>query len=126
MRFCVLLVLLLNVVGCAQRSPRTLVLSYSDFGPQAAAYPVIGYEWYQWHPHGDSHPSSRDDVRVVVYDGVSLARVQQEYPVVESSQQDYRYLSLSQAMTYVDSHAHELPLLLRTRERLTSYFGHAK
>lgn len=126
MRFCTFLILLAVVTGCAHRSPRTLVLSYSDFGPQAAAYQTIGFEWYQWQSHGDSHPSSHDDVRIVVYDGLSLSQVQQKYPVVESRRQDYRYLSLHQAMAYIDANAHELPSLLDTRERLASYFSHAK
>jgi hypothetical protein len=126
MRFCTFLILLLSITGCAHRPARTLILSYSDFGPQSAAYETIGFEWYQWQPHGDSHPSSHDNVRVVVYDGMSLAQVQREYPVVERDRQDYRYLSLRRAVAYIDAHADELPSLLDTRKRLTSYFRYAK
>jgi hypothetical protein len=126
MRFWTLLILLLSVAGCARPSPRTLVLSYSAFGPQVAAYPLIGFEWYQWESHGDSHPSKHDDVRVVVYDGLSLTQVQQEYPVNKTNGQDYRYLSLREAMRYLDAHTNELLSIRNTRESLRSYFGDAK
>ncbi len=114
---------LLFAAGCAHHPPRTMVFAYADFGPQAAAYKHIGYDWYQWQAHGNSRPSSQDDVRVVVYDGLSLKQVKQQFPVSEIHHEDYRYLSLAQAFKYIDANAKELPSLLTTRERLTSYFG---
>ena len=126
MRFYTLLILLLSVSGCVHRLPRTLVLNYSDFGPQAVAYQTIGFEWYQWNTQGHDNPKQHDNVRVVVYDGLQLKQVQQAFPVVENILQDYRYLSLQQAMLYLDAHTQYVPSLLGTRERLASYFMFGK
>jgi hypothetical protein len=132
MRVFPLLMLVLAMAGCAHRmprshpTPRTLVLSYSDFGPQAAAYRLIGFEWYQWDAHGDYHPETRYNVRVVVYDRMPLQEVQRQYPVVKSKLQDYRYLLLREAIDYIDANARDLPALLATRKRLVSYFGYGK
>jgi hypothetical protein len=126
MRWCNVIALLVLALGCAHRSPPSLVLPYAAFGPQVAAHEVIGFEWYQWQSHGDSRPSVRDDVRVVVYDGLSLNRVQREYPVVEGKRQDYRYLSLRQALKYIDGLTNDLPSLVDTRERITTHFRHEK
>lgn len=126
MRWCNVIALLACAFGCAHRSPSSLVLPYSDFGPQVAAHEVIGFEWYQWQSHGDSRPSGRDDVRVVIYDALSLKRVRQQYPVVEGKRQDYRYLSLRQALKYIDGLTNDLPSLVDTRERITTHFRHGK
>lgn len=124
MRWCNVIALLVLILGCAHRSPPSLALPYAAFGPQGAAHEVIGFEWYQWQSHGDSRPSGRDDVRVVVYDGLSLNRVQREYPVFEGKRQDYRYLSLRQALKYIDGLTNDLPSLVDTRERITAHFRH--
>src|ERR1035437_3141920 len=116
MRFCAFLILLLSAAGCAHRSPHTLVLPYSDFGPPAAAFEAIGEEWYQWNSQGPDRPEQYDNVRVVVYDGLQLEQVQQAFPVVKGKLQDYRYVSLLQAMTYLDAHTQDLPSLLDTRK----------
>ncbi len=79
----------------------TLVLDYQDFGPQVAAHEVIGMAWWQWDAHGDPDPDSPDDVKIVVYRGISAEQVQEAFPVVEERQQDYRYLSYADAIAYL-------------------------
>jgi len=98
------------------------VLSYEDFGPQAAAYSYIGSEWYQWDNHGGANPNIRYDVKVVVYDGMSLREVKRRYPVDEARKLDYRYLSLQKAEKYIAKYIEELPSLERTQLKLHQGF----
>jgi hypothetical protein len=73
----------LLIAGCAHSEVKSmLVLDYDDFGPQAAAYELLGMQWWQWQAHGESRPN-KCDIKVVVYEGVSLGSVKQQYPVVK-------------------------------------------
>lgn len=78
-----------------------MVLRYQDFGPQAAAFELIGYQWYQWLecPCGDS---DEHEIKVVVYKGIPLKLVKRKYPVTKGKS-DYRYLDYKKAVTYLDS-----------------------
>jgi hypothetical protein len=81
-------------------STDAIVLAYADFGPQAMAYETLGKQWFQWHSHGSSDPNAVDAIYVVVYRGVSLARIKARYPVVIGAQ-DYRYLDYDAALAYL-------------------------
>jgi len=109
MRLKVLLaVFLVFAAGCrATTEERTLVLQYTDFGPQAACWEYIGMEWWQWEPHGDSNPRTRYDIKVVVYKKMPLAQVQKMHPVDPGNKKDYRYLPYKKAMEYLDKRIEE-------------------
>jgi hypothetical protein len=86
------------MAGCEPRiKTNSIVFNYDDLGPQASSYELIGYEWYQWNSQGPDNPYERDDVKVVVYRGVTLKQIQLQYPVIKDKQ-DYRYLEYSQAL----------------------------
>lgn len=94
---------LLFLLSCSGiSSSTTLTLDYDDFGPQVVAHEVIGMDWWQWQPHGDSRPSHYP-IKVVVYKGISLPQVKAQYPVKPELEQDYRYLEYTRAMDYLDT-----------------------
>jgi hypothetical protein len=108
-----------------------IVLKYSDFGPQVVSYELIGKEWYQWNSQGPDDPKLTDDVKIVVYRGVSLAQIKQQYPVLVEKQ-DYRYLEYSQALEYFEKFNKEPlkgidmateELIKRTRTRVLAQLG---
>ena len=107
----------------------TMVLDYGDFGPQAAAHKLLGYQWWQWQAHGDSDPSTKYDVKVVIYRKVKLKFVDKSYAVVPEKHLDYRYVTYDAAMAYLDGAISENVLpdvtarLGATRDRLRSRFG---
>lgn len=131
----VLLALMLAAVsGCAHRPGKTLVLRYEDFGPQAAAYPLIGYQWYQWNNHGDSDPKKEDVIKVVVYEGVSVKELRERFPVDQAILQDYRYVPKRKAVKYLDISINVLSVMgtflpemqeqmVATRRRIVDHFG---
>jgi len=97
----------LFVTSCAVADTKqTLVLDYGNFGPQAAAWELLGMEWWQWQSHGDSRPR-KYDVKVVVYRDIALEAVQKKYPVSEPQQKDYRYVRYSEALKYLDQKIEE-------------------
>ncbi|MFC1836472.1 hypothetical protein ACFL2Q_17410 [Thermodesulfobacteriota bacterium] len=101
-------ILALLTVACgAQVDSRTLVLKYSDFGPQIMAWETIGMEWWQWDNHGDSDPKATCEVMVVVYRDIPLPRVERMYPVVPRKEQDYRYVPYGDAIRYLNRNINE-------------------
>jgi hypothetical protein len=128
MRLLALVALLL--VGCAHTEVKNMVvLDYNDFGPQAAAYELLGMEWWQWQSHGESRPQ-KYDITVVVYKDVPLDSVKQKYPVVEKESKDYRYVTYDDAIHYLDNMIQEnlMPDLTtklnQTKQTLLKEFGH--
>lgn len=109
-----------------KNNKNTLILNYSDFGPQAAAHELIGFEWYQWESHGDSNPNTKYDVKVVVYRNTRLNKVKEMYPVIKGKQ-DYRYVHYRDALEYCDRLIKEegdlLPHLVHTRDKIIKGFG---
>jgi hypothetical protein len=87
-----------NDIPCKQ----SVVMDYSDFGPQVVAYDLIGYEWYQWNSQGPDNPSDFDKIFVVVYKDIGLAIIKKKYPVVKPIS-DFRYVDFSAAMNFIDS-----------------------
>ena len=97
-----LLVAMPVCVGAEDDNSRVAVFEYADFGPQAASWQVLGFEWWQWMPHGDSNPATRYDVKVVVYKDVDLAAVQDLYPLDTGSNRDFRYVAYQKAVDYLE------------------------
>lgn len=95
-------VLFLLTASWVEAGSQTIILKYTDFGPQVLAWKTIGMEWWQWNNHGDSDPRSRCNIHVVVYRGISLEKVKRMYPVRKEINQDFRYLEYSKAMAYLD------------------------
>jgi len=97
-------VVALVVLCCGSLEPSesdAIVLSYEDFGPPAAAWEVLGHDWWQWLDHGDSRP--RDyRIKVVVYRNVTLLDVRKAHPVDAAREQDFRYLEYSVSLEYLN------------------------
>jgi len=121
----------LALLAACAAAPHRLVLPYAAFGPQAMSFETLGFEWWQWQPHGDSRPRHYD-VRVVVYRGLSEAQIRREYPVDAAREKDYRYIEYGKALEYVDANIAEAEsdgmtelagALRRTRRAIVEGFG---
>ncbi len=102
------ILLVIAFFTCVSVSAKTgvCVLKYEDFGPPVIANNLIGMDWWQWQPHGDSRPT-RYDIKVVVYRGLQLDKVKAKYPVAPEKNKDYRYVEYADALTYLDQHIAE-------------------
>ena len=95
------------LVACSSTSKQqVLLLDYTDFGPQVIAHELLGMEWWQWQPHGNSRPTTYP-IKVAVYRKISLEEVQSRYPINREKEQDVRYVNYQEALTYLDSHIQE-------------------
>lgn len=84
-----------------------VILPYSAFGPQAAAYKVIGMEWWQWNSHSDSRP--RDcPIKIVVFWDQTREDTAKRHPVDREKLQDFRYVEYSKAITHMERTIKEL------------------
>ena len=93
--------------GCTNSaSNNSVVLDYNAFGPQVIASEVIGMEWWQWLPHGDSSPKDYD-IKVVVYRDALLESIEKKYPVDSKQEKDFRYLEYQAALIYLDEKINE-------------------
>lgn len=79
------------------------IFHYDDFGPQVAVYELIGFQWWQWESHGDPNPSSKPDIRVIVYWDEALDDIKIQYPVDQRKQLDYRYLEYDKAIKHLEN-----------------------
>ena len=78
-----------------------VIFPYSAFGPQAAAYKVIGMEWGQWDSHGDSRP--RDyPIKIVVFWDQTREDTKKRHPVDREKLKDFRYVEYSKAITHME------------------------
>ena len=117
------------MLACPAVLAETLVLDYSDFGPQVAAHRLLGSEWWQWQAHGDSDPKTQYSIRVVAYDEESESNVRSQYPLIPSENKDYRWIPLNQAFQYLDEEISKDILesttvrLKKTRMRLRNHFN---
>ncbi len=103
----IIMTLTFLLLSCnTQAGSNELVLKYSDFGPQVIAYEIIEMAWWQWNEHGDSRPTNHD-IRVVVYKSIDLKEIMRRYPVVESKQQDYRYVTYQDAIQFLNDKVQE-------------------
>jgi hypothetical protein len=89
-------------IACSARvEAASTALPYGSFGPQVLAYEVLGFEWWQWQPHGDPRPRAYD-IHVVVYCNLSTEQVARMYPVDPRTERDYRYITYDRALSYLD------------------------
>ena len=99
--------LTLLVASCSNTEPKKIaIFNYNDFGPQVIANEVIGQEWWQWQPHGDSRPRNYD-IKVIVYRNATLAEVKKLYSVKPQDFLDYRYLEYDKALSYLEEKIEE-------------------
>lgn len=117
------------IAGCSTPEDKcVIVLQYSDFGPQVIASEVVGMEWWQWQAHGASRPV-KSDVKVVVYKGIPLSRIEERYRVIPQRQEDFRYLELQSALLFLDKKIEEnlmesvTTTLVGTREQISMMSG---
>lgn len=129
MRHLIVIFLVSLFVACSsQMKQNSIVLNYSDFGPQVIANEIIGMEWWQWQPHGESRPAGYD-IKVVVYQNLSLDEIKKTYPVKPEQEQDYRYLKYEKAINYLQDKINENVIedvttkLKVTRTRLLEKFN---
>ena len=94
----------LMLYGCSDIAGKAhiAVFPYEDFGPQAISYELLGMGWYQWDSHGYEDPDYKYNIKVIVYDGMSLADVIRAYPTVQG-QVDYRYVTKDRAVAFLNS-----------------------
>jgi hypothetical protein len=93
------------------------VLDYENFGIQAMAHELLGYQWYQWNSHGDPDPTATHDIKVVVYKDIQLSKVKEFYPVIRELEQDYRYVEFNRTINYFNRQFKELDELQHTNLR---------
>jgi hypothetical protein len=106
------------------KNDNTIILNYSDFGPQVRAYELIGMEWWSWDNHGDSRPREYD-IKVIVYKDISLDEIKKLYPTIKDKEQDYRYLKYDDAIKYLNKHIGEeySNHLIETKKKITEKLG---
>ena len=92
---------------------KSIVVDYSAFGPQVIASEIIGMEWWQWLAHGDSTPKGYD-IKVVVYQGITLENIKKKYSVDSKTKKDFRYLEYQAAIRYLDEKINENIIELTT------------
>ena len=78
-----------------------VILPYSAFGPQVAAYELIGKEWWQWDSHGDSRPREYP-IKVVVFWDQTREDTAKRHPVDRGKFLDFRYVEYSKAVTHME------------------------
>ncbi len=79
------------------------VFHYDDFGPQVAVYELIGFQWWQWESQGDPDPTSKPDIRVIVYWDEALDDIKAQYPVDQQKKLDYRYIEYDNAKKHLEN-----------------------
>ncbi len=84
------------------------ILPYNAFGPQVIAHKLIGMEWWQWDPHGDSNPSSKYPIKIVVYWDQTLEATKKFYPVDRKRKKDYRYVTYKDAVKHMEKAVKDL------------------
>ena len=88
-------------ISVAQIRAAEEILPYSAFGPQVAAYELIGMEWWQWDSHGGEN--DRDyPIKVVVFWNQTREETAKRNPVDESKLQDFRYVEYNKAVEHLE------------------------
>lgn len=120
----------LRLAACKQHLPMTTaVMRYEDFGPPSMVYEWIGFDWWQWQPHGDSDPNQHYDIRIVVYRNASLEEVRRKFPVNPAALKDYRYVAYEDAIQHLEQQIEDdvMPTLTEqlraTRTELEAIFA---
>ena len=119
---------LMLVLFSSSALSEVLLLNYSDFGPQVAAYRLLGPEWWQWESHGDPDPKKKYDINVVVFHEELEEEVKKRFSIVPLDEIDYRWISLDEALQYLNEEISEDILgvttarLVATRKKLLNHF----
>jgi hypothetical protein len=106
----------------------SMVLDYTDFGPQVIAHEIIGMGWWQWQAHGGPEPTE-SAIKVVVYKDLPEETVKLAFPVNPQKHMDYRYIEYFRALAYLDEKIDEDVMesvtdkLKMTRERIKRHFN---
>lgn len=77
-----------------------VILPYSAFGPQAAAYELIGMEWWQWDSHGDERDQDYP-IKVVVFWNRTRKEIAKRHPLDRAKLQDFRYVEYARAVPHM-------------------------
>jgi hypothetical protein len=102
LKYAIIAFILFLIGGCGSETlSKPLILKFSEFGPPSSTFELIGTEWFQWKTHGSPNPHKYDNVQVVVYRNRSLEEIKIMYPVIESKEQDYRYLHFDAAIKHL-------------------------
>ncbi len=79
-----------------------LILPYQAFGPQCAAYKLIGMAWWQWDSNGGD--TDRDfSIKIVVLWDQTLEETTKRHPVDQVKQLDFRYVEYQKAIHYLET-----------------------
>jgi hypothetical protein len=89
--------------------PNSFVMKYADFGSSGSSDELFGSERFQGNGQTADEPTSKEDIKVVVYRNVDLATVKRTYPEL-GGKSVYRYVEYTQAMDYLDRQIEELKL----------------
>lgn len=129
MKKLLLCVLVVVTAACASKLSRSVVvLDYTDFGPQAMAYPLLDRRNLSWDPHAPLI-LGQGQIKVVVYRGVPEDAVRASYTPDRANNIDYRYISYGEALQYLDTQIQRnllprvTPRLIETREQLLAELG---
>jgi hypothetical protein len=96
-----ILAALILVLAATPLRSAEVILPYSAFGPQAAAYELIGMAWWQWDSQGGDY--DRDyPIKVVVYWDQTKEETAKRHPVNQAKDQDFRYVEYSKAVEYLE------------------------
>lgn len=87
-------------LSVAQMRAAEEILPYSAFGPQVAAYELIGMEWWQWDLHGGEDDRNYP-IKVVVFWDQTREETAKRNPVDESKLQDFRYVEYTKAVEHL-------------------------
>ena len=90
------------VLSASHGRANEVILPYSAFGPQVAAYELIGMEWWQWDSHGDEDDHEYP-IKVVVYWDQTREETAKRHPVDQANLQDYRYVEYSKAVKHLEA-----------------------
>jgi hypothetical protein len=97
-----LLSALILVLSTAHVRAGEEILPYSAFGPQVAAYQLIGMQWWQWDSHGDGRDGEYP-IKVVVFWDQSREQTAKRHPVDQTRLQDFRYVEYSKAVEHLEA-----------------------
>lgn len=99
--YLVVLSLILFGACSSTKQQSSLVLNYDEFGPPSAAFEILGNDWWQWQPHGNSRPK-KYDIKVVVFRNISQDLLHEQYPIDQKTERDFRFVHYDVAMTYLN------------------------
>ena len=92
----------LLIAGASASRAGEAILPYSAFGPQAAAYELIGMAWWQWEAHGDDEDREYP-IKVVMFWDQTREETAKRHPVEREKLRDFRYVEYSKAVEHMEA-----------------------